>query len=75
MGKKNTSHSRVRERKTKTQIVRKLKKTYDADGIEQAILDEGSGKAFIVAPPIISIAATNCLKYPREINACAAARK
>jgi hypothetical protein len=63
----------VREKNKNTSS--KEAKTYDTNGIEQAILDEGIGKAFAVALIIISIARTNGLEYPREVNACAAARK
>ena len=63
------------EREKRKQQVVKEAKTYDTNGIEQVILEEGICKAFIVAPPIISIARTNGLEYPRDVNACAAARK
>ena len=53
----------------------KESRTYNTNGIEQAILDESICEAFVVALPIISIARTNGLEYPRDINACAAARK
>ena len=67
----------VRKRKTKRKHTSSVKeaKTHNTNGIEQAILDEGICKAFVITPPIISIASTNGLECPRDVNACAAARK